>query len=108
MAAFSIWSGASSDNVVEEIGGFLTLIQANAFARAYVRDSLERCRAPGMSTKDVCGFANFGSLGILTGSLGVMVPERRAEVVALGLRSIVSGTLATLGSRAVAGVLYHL
>jgi hypothetical protein len=46
-------SGASADNVVEEIAGFPTLMHANAFARAYVRDSLERCRAPGMSAKDV-------------------------------------------------------
>jgi hypothetical protein len=46
-------SGASLDNIVEEIGGFPTLMQANAFARAYVRDSLERCRAPGVSPADV-------------------------------------------------------
>ena len=46
-------SAESSDNVVEEIHGFPTLMQANAFARAYVRDSVERCRQPGMSTEDV-------------------------------------------------------
>ncbi len=46
-------SGASEDNVVEEVGGFPTLMQANAFARAYVRDSVERCRAGGMNPKDV-------------------------------------------------------
>jgi len=46
-------SGGAEDNIVEEIGGFLTLMHANAFARRYVRDSLERCRVPGMSTKDV-------------------------------------------------------
>jgi hypothetical protein len=46
-------SGGAQDNVVEEIGGFETLMQANAFARRYVRDSIERCRAPGMSAKDV-------------------------------------------------------
>lgn len=46
-------SGASADNITEEIGGFLTLMQANAFARAYVRDSLERCRAPGMTPAEV-------------------------------------------------------
>ncbi len=56
-------------------------------------------------TYALCGFANFGSLGILIGGLGVMVPERREEVVALGLRSIVSGTLATCTSGAVAGLL---
>lgn len=41
------------DSVVEEIGGFETLMQANAFARRYVRDSVERCRAPGATTKEV-------------------------------------------------------
>jgi hypothetical protein len=46
-------SGGAQDNIVEEIGGFETLMQANAFARRYVRDSVERCRAPGMTTKDV-------------------------------------------------------
>ncbi len=56
-------------------------------------------------TYAMCGFANFGSLGILIGGLGAMVPERRAEVVALGLRSILSGTIATCLSGAVAGVL---
>ena len=46
-------------------------------------------------TYALCGFANFGSLGIMIGGLGTMCPERRAEVVALGIRSIVAGTLAT-------------
>jgi CNT family concentrative nucleoside transporter len=56
-------------------------------------------------TYALCGFANFGSVGILVGGLGAMVPERRHEVVSLGLRSMVSGTLATLTSGAVAGML---
>jgi hypothetical protein len=46
-------SGGAQENIVEEIGGFLTLMQANAFARSYVRDSVERCRVPGMTTKEV-------------------------------------------------------
>jgi len=53
----------------------------------------------------MCGFANFGSLGILIGGMGAMVPERKAEVVALGLRSILSGTIATCMSGAVVGML---
>jgi CNT family concentrative nucleoside transporter len=56
-------------------------------------------------TYALCGFANFGSLGIMIGGLGVMIPERRHEVVALGLRAILSGTLATCMSGAVAGML---
>jgi CNT family concentrative nucleoside transporter len=54
-------------------------------------------------TYALCGFANFGSLGIMIGGLGAMVPQRRHEVVALGLRSILAGTLATCMSGAVAG-----
>ena len=53
----------------------------------------------------LCGFANFGSLGIMIGGMGTMVPERRAEIVALGLKSIVAGTLATCLTGAVVGVL---
>ncbi|HLJ05532.1 MAG TPA: nucleoside transporter C-terminal domain-containing protein [Acetobacteraceae bacterium] len=56
-------------------------------------------------TYSLCGFANFGSLGIMIGGLGVMIPERRHEIVALGMRSILSGTLATCMSGAVAGIL---
>jgi hypothetical protein len=46
-------SADGQDNVTEEIGGFDTLMHANAFARRYVRDSVEHCRASGLSTKDV-------------------------------------------------------
>ena len=56
-------------------------------------------------TYALCGFANFGSLGILIGGMGAMVPERRPEIVALGLRSILSGTLATCMSGAAVGML---
>jgi CNT family concentrative nucleoside transporter len=56
-------------------------------------------------TYALCGFANFGSLGILIGGMGAMVPERRAEIVALGLRSILAGTLATCMSGAVVALL---
>jgi hypothetical protein len=46
-------SGGAEDNIVEEIAGFPTLMHANAFARRYVRDSVERCRIPGTDTKQV-------------------------------------------------------
>jgi CNT family concentrative nucleoside transporter len=53
----------------------------------------------------MCGFANFGSLGIMIGGLGTMAPERREEINALGLKSIVSGTLTTCLIGAIVGVL---
>src|SRR5438067_7067738 len=53
----------------------------------------------------MCGFANFGSLGIMIGGLATMAPERRADVVSLGVKSIVSGTLSTCLIGAIVGVL---
>jgi len=53
----------------------------------------------------MCGFANFGSLGIMIGGLGTMAPARRDEINALGLKSILSGTLVTCLMGAVVGVL---
>src|ERR1700709_712977 len=53
----------------------------------------------------MCGFANFGSLGIMIGGLGVMAPDRREEINSLGLKSIVSGTLTTCLMGAIVGVL---
>ena len=53
----------------------------------------------------LCGFANFGSLGIMVGGLATMVPERRAEIVGLGAKTLVSGTLATLIAAAAIGTL---
>jgi CNT family concentrative nucleoside transporter len=57
-----------------------------------------------LMTYALCGFANFGSLGILIGGMGAMVPERRGEIVSLGLKSIVAGTLATCLTAAVVGL----
>jgi CNT family concentrative nucleoside transporter len=56
-------------------------------------------------TYAMCGFANFGSLGIMIGGMGAMVPERRPEIVALGLRSVLSGTMAGCMSGAMVGML---
>jgi len=53
----------------------------------------------------MCGFANFASLGIMIGGLGTMAPARRNEINALGVKSIVSGTLTTCLMGAIVGVL---
>jgi CNT family concentrative nucleoside transporter len=53
----------------------------------------------------MCGFANFGSLGIMIAGLSTMCPEKRDEVVSLGLKSIVSGTLTTCLLGAIVGML---
>jgi len=53
----------------------------------------------------LCGFANFGSLAILLGGIGGLAPARRHEVAKLGLRSILSGSLATFMTACVVGIL---
>jgi len=56
-------------------------------------------------TYALCGFANLGSLGIMIAGLVAMAPERRIEIVALGPKTIVSGTLATLLTGAIVGAM---
>ena len=56
-------------------------------------------------TYAMCGFANPGSLGIMIGGMGTMAPTRRDEIVALGFRSIIAGTLATCMTGAVVGII---
>jgi concentrative nucleoside transporter, CNT family len=53
----------------------------------------------------MCGFANFGSLGIMIAGLSTMAPERRDDVLSLGPKSIVSGTIATCLMAAIVGLL---
>jgi CNT family concentrative nucleoside transporter len=56
-------------------------------------------------TYALCGFANLGSLGIMIGGLTTMAPERRREIIELGPRTLVAGTLATLSCGCVVGML---
>jgi len=53
----------------------------------------------------LCGFANFGSLAIVLGGLGSMVPERRGDLARLGLRAILAGSLATFMAGTIAGLI---
>src|SRR5882762_4392399 len=71
--------------IINELVAYVDLAKSTALS--------ERSRL--LLTYALCGFANFGSLGIMIGGLGTMCPERRGEVVALGIKSIIAGTLAT-------------
>ena len=58
-----------------------------------------------LMTYALCGFANFGSLGIMLGGMGTMLPpERRGELSALGMKSIVAGLLSTCATAALVGL----
>ena len=80
--------------VINELVAYLDLARLENFS--------ERSRV--LMTYALCGFANLGSLGIMIGGLGTMSPERRGEVVELGIRSIIAGTLATCLTAATVGV----
>jgi len=54
----------------------------------------------------MCGFANFGSLGIMVGGLNAIAPQRRDDILALAPRSLISGTLATCCTGCVAGLFF--
>ena len=56
-------------------------------------------------TYALCGFSNFGSIGIQIGGIGSLAPERRADLAQLGLRAMLGGTLACCMTACVAGVL---
>ena len=58
-----------------------------------------------IATYALCGFANFGSIGIQIGGIGVLIPERRNELARLGLRALLAGTLANFVSACIAGLL---
>lgn len=82
------------------INEFLAYLELSRLAPGTLSD-----RSMLIMTYAMCGFANPGSLGIMIGGLGTMAPGRRSEIVGLGLRSIVAGTLATCMTGAMVGIL---
>ena len=53
----------------------------------------------------LCGFSNFGSIAILLGGIGAMIPERRSEIASLGIKALIAGTFACLLTANIAGIL---
>ena len=80
---------------------FLAYLQLGALPADALSD-----RSKMIMTYAMCGFANPGSLGIMIGGLGAMAPDRRREIVSLGFKSILAGTLATAMTGALVGMLW--
>ncbi len=83
--------------ILNELLAYIDLSRLSADALSH--------RSQLIMTYAMCGFANPGSLGIMIGGMGTMAPGRRNEIVALGFRSIIAGTLATCMTGAVVGIL---
>jgi CNT family concentrative nucleoside transporter len=73
------------------------------FGQMPVEELSERSRI--IMTYALCGFANFVSLGIMVTGLVTMVPERRLEIMELGFKSIVAGTIATCTTATIVGII---
>jgi CNT family concentrative nucleoside transporter len=73
------------------------MIEANSFANT---------RTVIMMTFALCGFANFGSIGIMMGAVGTLAPQRRGEVARLSILALLGGTLASLMTACIAGIIY--
>jgi len=58
-----------------------------------------------IATYALCGFANFGSIGIQIGGIGALAPERRHDLARLGFRALVAGTFANFMTACIAGML---
>jgi CNT family concentrative nucleoside transporter len=58
-----------------------------------------------IATFALCGFANFGSIGIQIGGIGALIPERKDDLARLGVKALVAGTLANFLTACIAGAL---
>jgi CNT family concentrative nucleoside transporter len=61
-----------------------------------------------ISTYALCGFANFSSIAIQIGGIGGIAPDRRSDLARFGLRAVLGGSLATMMTATIAGVLHGL
>ena len=58
-----------------------------------------------IATFALCGFANFGSIGVQIGGIGVLAPGRKQDLARLGFRAVLAGTMANYLAAAIAGLL---
>ena len=110
MAPFALLMGVEPGDAIA-VGGLLGVktvlnefLAYQGLGEAIAAGSLSP-RSIRIASYALCGFANFGSLAILLGGIGGMAPQRRGDVAALGMRSIVGGSLTTFMTACVAGAL---
>ena len=99
------WEDATRVGALLGIKTVLNEFLAYLDLAALMREGALQPRSVTIASYALCGFANFGSLAILLGGIGGLAPSRRGEVAELGLRSILSGSLATFMTACVAGML---
>ncbi|WP_372617239.1 NupC/NupG family nucleoside CNT transporter [Falsiroseomonas sp.] len=114
LAAFVFWPvafamGVPAEQAMTVAGSLGTKLVVNEFV-AYLELGMSGglgldVRSRLILTYALCGFSNLGSVGIMLGGMVAMCPERRADIVKLGLPALVSGTIACCMTGAVVGLL---
>jgi CNT family concentrative nucleoside transporter len=97
--AFHFGSLIGTKVVLNEFVAYLDL------ARMMTENKILTEKAIAMATFALCGFANFSSIAIQIGGLSPIAPHRRKDLAALGLRAVLGGSLATLLTATIAGIL---
>ncbi len=90
------------------IGQKLVFNEFVAFVSFTDQMALMSGRSQAIVTFALCGFANFASIGIVLGGIGMMAPNRRKDIAELGLRAVLAGFMANLMSAAIAGFFLSL
>ena len=89
------------------IGGFIAYLQLSQTPIGDAPGAIsENSRL--ILTYALCGFANFASIAIQIGGIGSLAPERRGDLARFGMRAVLGGSIATLMTATIAGVLIHL
>ena len=87
------------------LGTRMVLNELVAFTMLSAQKAALDPRSFTIATFALCGFANFGSIGIQIGGLSALAPSRRSDLAKLGFRAMIAGTLANLMSASIVGIL---
>ncbi len=96
--AFHFGSLLGTKVVLNEFVAYIDLV-------GFVKSGAMSPKGMMMATYALCGFANFSSIAILIGGISPMAPNRRKDIAALGLKAVLGGSLATLLTATLAGIL---
>ncbi|MGO1542613.1 MAG: nucleoside transporter C-terminal domain-containing protein, partial [Luteimonas sp.] len=86
---------------------FVAYVQLGEIVRGNVEGTSLTPQGALIATYALCGFANFSSIAIQIGGIGGIAPNRRADLARFGLRAVLGGTIVTMMTATIAGVLAH-
>ena len=96
--AFHFGSLMGTTVVLNEFVGYIDLV-------GLIKQGAMSAKGITMATYAMCGFANFSSIAIQIGGIAPMAPHRKKDIAALGLKAVLGGSLATLMTATLAGIL---